>query len=248
MDFLLSKFEAARIEYADDAFMAPCIDAGWAKLDAYYTLTERSSAYVAAIVLSPHRKWHYFDTAWEEHPEWIESNKTAVEDLWKSRYAPVAKSAESSAQSLVEKPLVKNSFLAWEDEHEDPELPTPFDEYQNYISAPRIKVKDVRKWWLEDTQQTLYPNLSKMALDLLSIPAMSAEPERLFSDTKITLQDRRNRLGIDIIEAIECIKSWSKTRNLAWVDDVELVLDAAIIGEDEQQGSSNIIPDITSNR
>ncbi|KAG7402930.1 Zinc finger BED domain-containing protein RICESLEEPER 2 [Fusarium oxysporum f. sp. rapae] len=91
MVFLLSKFEAARIEYADDAFMAPCIDAGWAKLDAYYTLTERSSAYVGAIVLSPHRKWHYFDTAWEEHPEWIESNKTAVEDLWKSRYAPVAK-------------------------------------------------------------------------------------------------------------------------------------------------------------
>ncbi|KAG8665073.1 uncharacterized protein FPOAC1_013051 [Fusarium poae] len=86
----------------------------------------------------------------------------------------------------------ENSFLAWEDEHEDSELPTLFDEYQNYISAPRIKVKDVRRWWLEDTQQTLYPNLSKMALDLLSIPAMSAEPERLFSDTKITLQDRRN--------------------------------------------------------
>jgi hypothetical protein len=84
MDFLLSKFEAARIEYADDAFMAPCINARWAKLDAYYPLTERSSAYVAAIVLSPHRKWHYFDTAWEEHPEWIESNKTAVEGLWKS--------------------------------------------------------------------------------------------------------------------------------------------------------------------
>jgi hypothetical protein len=60
MDFLLGKFEAARIEYA---FMAPCINTGWAKLDAYYTLTERSSAYVAAIVLSPNRKWHYFDTA-----------------------------------------------------------------------------------------------------------------------------------------------------------------------------------------
>jgi hypothetical protein len=87
-----------------------------------------------------------------------------------------------------------------------------------------------------------------MALDLLSIPAMSAEPERLFSETKVTLQDRRNRLGIDIIEAIECIKSWSKTHNLAWVDDFELVLDTAIIGEEEQQGSSNIIPDITSNR
>ena len=101
----------------------------------------------------------------------------------------------------------------------------------------------MRKWWLEDTQQTLYPNLSKMALDLLSIPAMSAEPERLFSDTKITLQDRRNRLGIGIIEAIECIKSWSKTHRVAWVDDIGLVLDTEAMNEDEQQGPSNIISD-----
>jgi hypothetical protein len=65
---------------------------------------------------------------------------------------------------------------------------------------------------------------------------------------EITLQDRRNRLGIDMIEAIECIKSWSKTHNLAWVDGVEFVLDTAIIGENEQQGSSNIKRDNTSNR
>jgi hypothetical protein len=77
---------------------------------------------------------------------------------------------------------------------------------------------------------------------------MSAEPERLFSDTKLTLPDRRNRLGIDIIEAIECIKSWSKTHKVAWVDDVGLVLDTARIGEDEQQEASNITPDSTSNR
>jgi hypothetical protein len=100
----------------------------------------------------------------------------------------------------------------------------------------------VRKWWLEDTQQTLYPNLSKMALDILSIPAMSAEPERLFSDTKITLQDRRNRLGIGTIEAIECIKSWSRTHNLAWVDDVELVLDTAVMGENHHRGLSAFRP------
>ncbi|ODQ76865.1 hypothetical protein LIPSTDRAFT_67870 [Lipomyces starkeyi NRRL Y-11557] len=47
-----------------------------------------------------------------------------------------------------------------------------------------------------------------MALDVLSIPAMSAEPERLFSSAKITITDRRNRLGIETIEAIECLKSW----------------------------------------
>lgn len=47
-----------------------------------------------------------------------------------------------------------------------------------------------------------------MAVDILSIPAMSAEPERLFSGAKIRITDRRNRLGSDVIEALECLKSW----------------------------------------
>ena len=36
-----------------------------------------------------------------------------------------------------------------------------------------------------------------MALDILSIPAMSADPERLFSGAKLTISDRRTRLGIE---------------------------------------------------
>ena len=43
------------------------------------------------------------------------------------------------------------------------------------------EVKDALAWWLEPTQRLMYPNLSLMAIDILSIPAMSAEPKRLFS-------------------------------------------------------------------
>ena len=57
-----------------------------------------------------------------------------------------------------------------------------------------------------------------MALDLLSIPAMSAEVERLFSSCKITITDRRNQIGIDSIEATECLKSWMRKNNINFVD------------------------------
>ena len=57
-----------------------------------------------------------------------------------------------------------------------------------------------------------------MALDILLIPAMSAEPERLFSSAKITITDRRNRLGIESIEAIECLKSWLSKDNIVFID------------------------------
>jgi hypothetical protein len=52
--------------------------------------------------------------------------------------------------------------------------------------------------------------LLEMALDLLSIPAMSADLERLFLGAKITITDRRNKLRIEVIQFLECIKSWLK--------------------------------------
>ncbi len=37
---------------------------------------------------------------------------------------------------------------------------------------------------------------------------MLAELERLFSGAGITITDRRNRLSIENIQAIKCLKSW----------------------------------------
>jgi len=48
---------------------------------------------------------------------------------------------------------------------------------------------------------------------------MSADPERLFSGTKITISDRRNRLGIFTIKALECLKSWLNIETIEDDDD-----------------------------
>jgi hypothetical protein len=55
-------------------------------------------------------------------------------------------------------------------------------------------------------------------LDMLSIPAMSDEPERLFSGAGVTITERRNRLGVESIEALECLKSWNKG-GIPWADE-----------------------------
>jgi hypothetical protein len=57
-----------------------------------------------------------------------------------------------------------------------------------------------------------------MALDLLSIPSMSASVKRLFSRAKITITERRNLLGIEAVQAIECLKSWLKPGIIASMD------------------------------
>lgn len=51
-------------------------------------------------------------------------------------------------------------------------------------------------------------DLARMAMDNLTIPAMSAETERVFSAAKLRMSDRRCKMGDDAVEALECLKSW----------------------------------------
>ena len=47
-----------------------------------------------------------------------------------------------------------------------------------------------------------------MAINILSIPATSSKPERVFSQAIYTLDRQRSRLKASTIEVIECLKSW----------------------------------------
>ena len=77
-------------------------------------------------------------------------------------------------------------------------------------------------WWLEEVQRRTYPNLSRFAIDILSIPAMSAEPERVFSGCRRTISWQRMRLGIKVVEEGECLKSWIRSGVVAGVRRVEV--------------------------
>ena len=93
---------------------------------------------------------------------------------------------------------------------------TPYgdvDELERYLALPILPNTGIsaRQWWLEPSQQRVSPNLSRMAIELLSIPAMSAEPERLFSGAKLTISDQRASLQAQTIEATECLKSWCRS-------------------------------------
>jgi hypothetical protein len=59
-----------------------------------------------------------------------------------------------------------------------------------------------------------------MALNMLSILAIAADVERLFSSAGLTLTDRRNRMGVDLLEALECLKSWNKIKEFNIMEPV----------------------------
>jgi hypothetical protein len=127
--------------------------------------------------------------------------------LWKAEYhgkdIGPAGEGESDTACSVEEPTElelyeRTAFLAPEG-----------DEFDRFISQPQSAVSDAIAWWLEPTQQRDYPRLSQMAIDILSIPPMSAEAERVFSGARRTISWERAALGSVSVERGECLKSWS---------------------------------------
>jgi hypothetical protein len=80
-----------------------------------------------------------------------------------------------------------------------------------------------------------------MAVDILSIPAMSADPKRVFSGARRAISWERMSLGADTINTGECLKSWIRsgiTEGLP-VDVVEEFLVGSVSGQEGTATSSN---------
>ena len=108
--------------------------------------------------------------------------------------------------------------------HHENQRPQSQDEFDNYCSeTPSYEVTmSPIKWWTQDVQQKRWPRLSLFALDILSIPAMSDKPERVFSGTRRTITWDKAKLNPDTIEVKELLQDWKKTdilRDLSYSTD-----------------------------
>jgi len=63
------------------------INAAWQKLDQYYTWTDDTPIYRAAVFLHPLLKWRWFDRYWSTKPEWRAAARESIAELWK-QYKP----------------------------------------------------------------------------------------------------------------------------------------------------------------
>jgi len=104
--------------------------------------------------------------------------------------------------------------------------PKPSDlrnELERFLGTDPEFVPDVLAWWHE--RRKLYPRLSRMARDYLSIPgeflftlrklilnssvATSVDVERVFSKGRILLSHTRSRLSVQSTRALMCVGAWS---------------------------------------
>jgi hAT family C-terminal dimerisation region len=206
------------VNEASRMHLRTAINNAWAKLKTYYERSDDTPVYVAALVLHPGHKWKYVEEKWIDETQrlWIEPTKAKIkqfyEENWGNRETTEG-GPTNTINSTQEREL--DDFEAWITPHNYyASEATIVDEYQAYISSPAVPTNDAIGWWRD--HQTTYPKLSQMAFDLLSIPAMSAECERVFSLTKLTITSQRNRMTETTMEAIQCMKNWLDRGAIQW--------------------------------
>jgi hypothetical protein len=71
------------------------------------------------------------------------------------------------------------------------------DKYQRWCQRPRDRFaleSPPLEFWTSYAFKKTFPRLQKIALDVFTIPAMSDEPEKVFSSTGLMVRPHRSRL------------------------------------------------------
>ena len=183
-------------------------------LDDYYMKTDMSPVYAAALILNPHNCTRYIETYWPK--KWSKLALVKVKKLWE-KYREEAIILPTpptlSYNSLSHEPLELDAFDRIALSLQAVAQPVSENKYEDYNSLESYDPgkRGALAWWYQDTQRQRWPRLSLMAIDILSIPPMSDEPERVFSGARRTVSWDRGQMEPETIEIRECLKHWKRS-------------------------------------
>ena len=147
------------------------LQAGSTKLLKYWNKTDRSPAYIGAIVLDPTIKWQHFDT-WD--PQWRSDMRLFMKQFWETQYrSSTGLSSHSLTTQSSSITKTQNKYLEWEQRQKrlqstaSSQSAINDNEYSRYCnSEPLVLEEDVTAldYWLKPIQRSRLPLLSKMPL------------------------------------------------------------------------------------
>jgi hypothetical protein len=167
-------------------------------LSKYYSKTD-SRLYACVTYCDPRmREWYWTEAGYED--EWIARAREQVREVYNTRYALHGRAISQSAGTVsgsedsVQRAMKKRAIFASDE----------LSLYQQGGPAPSNF--DPLTWWSMHSAE--FPGLARMSLDLLAIPATTAQVERVFSQTKLILTDGRSVLDAELAGKIASLGSW----------------------------------------
>ena len=177
----------------------------WYAFNKWYERIDEVPAYVTAVLLHPSKRLKGLRKSWTQD-KWIKAGLRRSKGLWESykqKYTPVETEVATDSEPSL-----------WEQYKRHIDAVPADDDFTAFINAPPTRLAQgttALAWWSSLDQREAYPALSKLAIDVLSAFAMSADSESIFSGCRRTISWERARLGGKIIEHSECTKDWQRS-------------------------------------
>ncbi|KAF5700392.1 transposase [Fusarium mundagurra] len=181
---------------------------GWAKEGRHGALWE--PLYPAAVILHPRWNVSWLEANWtsDEQLVWLRDAKNSVREFFEQHYS--REEQPETSRTVTGKAVRQDEpsqFDQWMQSC-DRCMMEEEDELGVYMRQGPVRRENLNPvlWWKDHQEE--YPGLSKFALDILAIPAMSVDPERTFSVTKLTVSSQRHSISSEIIEEMQCLRNW----------------------------------------
>ncbi|KAF5328727.1 hypothetical protein D9619_011460 [Psilocybe cf. subviscida] len=183
-----------------------------AKLSEYYGKTDSSPYYVWAALLDPRIMYEGLEDDWEHDSTMLDDlkkGKEKLEQFYACHYAPSLapprnRQAEARASRVTgtdcPSPEKVNLTARYKKDR------VPVNELEEYfkLSAEDFDTCKPLEWWLGRKCQ--FPNLYRLACDVLSIPGSAVAVERIFSGGRDTISLRRASLVPKTIRVLMLVK------------------------------------------
>lgn len=180
---------------------------------------DQSPYYAAARILHPEHR-----TTWLKDKDGNPTDAYAacmmrVQSLWERfrrenrlfspSYDTLCKQADSSTNQAQPLDRFEKLRQNLKQKHTRPQSEDEFESYCNEAASYGIKIPAL-EWWLQDIQRKRWPQLSRWAIEILSIPSMSDKPERIFSGGRRTVTWDKTSMTAATLEQLECGRDWKR--------------------------------------
>ena len=129
-------------------------------------------------------KFEFFEFQWADRPDWVEKAKAETVAIWQSKYKSSSRAASPFLPVLGDILHHESEEPLWRQRKRVRLAAERHDEFERFQGLEeQLHGIGPLDYWIQKrkSSDSRTRDLAAMAIDILSIPAMSAEPERVFS-------------------------------------------------------------------
>ncbi|KIJ35444.1 hypothetical protein M422DRAFT_262406 [Sphaerobolus stellatus SS14] len=205
LEHLQAEWETLQDKYEEDHPVKVVLQAGLDKLGIYYLKMESTDAYAIVMILTPYVKMLYLEEWWTERAP-LKPTKTLsdqVHDAFLERFETTYMKSIEALQLTN----VKQSAIWGKSSTRPLKLKNEAERYlgEDVTLHPENGGPDILAYW--KSVQHVYPQLSRMAMDYLTIQGSAMPVERVWSAASDTDTKKCNRLSSEHLAALQFLKN-----------------------------------------